>query len=52
MPAESPEGFPIRLILVLALPGRDPELELKLSHDWVLVADQERVLEGVPWFMI
>ena len=52
MPAERPEGFVIRRRLVVALPAREPEAELTVSHDWVEVDVQERVLDPVPVFLM
>ena len=52
MPAERPEGFAIRRRLVVALPAREPEADEKVSHDWVEVDVQERVLDPVPVFLM
>ena len=52
MPAERPEGFVIRRRDEEELPGRDPEADEKVSHDWVEVEVQERVELGVPVFVI
>ena len=50
MPRARPEGFATKETDVLAPPEREPDAGLKLSHAWVELADQLRVLEATPVF--
>jgi hypothetical protein len=43
-------GFTIKATLVVAPPEREPDAELKVSHVWVLEADQLRVVLVAPPF--
>src|ERR1039458_7001848 len=44
-------GFTINETLVVALPAREPDVGENVSHDWVLVADQLRVVLVAPVFV-